>query len=369
MSERPLLSIIEDLHSDVVLLGELFRIARSEDPKISRLVDRFEYKLRGIELDLEMQVRLCKYLPVIKVRRSAYRELYTRILFKLQQHRQSAYLLHMVYELLSLREKARKHEDSRKSLSLVDEYIDSLAEELNLPTNLLLVVAPQSEYASLPILSERAFIMMLPLTNLTKPWKWVLLSHELGHLYFQYHKESILVAILPVIEEELKETIRKEEQVEEYVHLWGEYWLQEIISDIVATALCGPAYLKILITEATEPKPTQLYGTHPPLDARAFAQITYVELVGADSELTLTMKRVWEEFRNGVRETASLPDYLSEEIVEHISRLMVNIIRRPFIVTNWGDFKRVMNGLPGTKDEDLRFVIPAMALSDVHVRL
>ncbi len=361
--------MIEDLRSDVASLKEFFRMIHSDDEKTSELVGRFESKLNKIELDLDAQDRLCRYLSSIKRVRSAYKELYTRILFRLQQHRQSVYLLHMVYALASLRENAREGEVSQRFLSLVDEYIDLLADELDVSANLPLVIAPESAYASLPIPSESVFIVMLPLTNLTKPWKWVLLSHELGHLYFQYYRENIIAETLPVIEEELRETIRKEEQIDKYTNLWGGYWLQEIVADIIAAGLSGPAYLKMLIIEATEPKPTREYGSHPPLDARSLAQIVYMELVKAPNDLTLTMKRVWEEFRGGVQETASLSDYSSEEIVELISRFMANAIREPYIVKNWGEFKRVIGGLPETKSEDIRLVVPAMALSDVHVRL
>ncbi|RLF17134.1 MAG: hypothetical protein DRZ82_10135 [Thermoprotei archaeon] len=188
MSERHLFDIIDDLRSDIASLKEFFRIARSEDLKTSELVSRLERILDEVESDLDLRVRLCKYLPSIKRRRVAYKELYTRILFNLRQHRQSIYLLYMVYELISLREKIRKNVTYRRFLDLADKYVGSLTEALNTPTDLLIIVAPQSEYASLPILSERAFIVMLPPTNLAKPWKWVLLSHELSHLYFQYYK-------------------------------------------------------------------------------------------------------------------------------------------------------------------------------------
>jgi len=363
MSERHLFDIIDDLRSDIASLKEFFRIARSEDLKTSELVSRLERILDEVESDLDLRVRLCKYLPSIKRRRVAYKELYTRILFNLRQHRQSIYLLYMVYELISLREKIRKNVTYRRFLDLADKYVGSLTEALNTPTDLLIIVAPQSEYASLPILSERAFIVMLPPTNLAKPWKWVLLSHELGHLYFQYYRERILIRILPVIEEELRDIIRDEEQVKRYVSLWGEYWLQEIVSDsdIVAVSLCGPAYLKMLIIEATEPKPAQVYG--------ALAQMTYMKSTGAPDELMLIMERVWKEFRNGVLEMASLPDYLNEEIVRRVSCLMVDFIRKPFIVTAWDELKKVMKSLPKVKGEDLRLIIPAMALSVVHTGL
>jgi len=60
---------------------------------------------------------------------------------------------------------------------------------------------------------------------------------------------------------------------------------------------------------------------------------------------------------------------LNEEIVRRVSCLMVDFIRKPFIVTAWDELKKVMKSLPKVKEEDLRLIIPAMALSDVHTGL
>jgi len=48
---------------------------------------------------------------------------------------------------------------------------------------------------------------------------------------------------------------------------------------------------------------------------------------------------------------------------------MVDFIRKPFIVIAWDDLKKVMKSPPKVKEEDLRLIIPAMALSDVHTGL
>jgi len=351
-----LLRIIDDLRVDVASLEGLFRAARSSDPKVTALVDRFERGLSKVKQGLEALAKQCRY---------AYRELYTWLLFMLQRYRQTIYLLHTVYGLISLRGILRENRNAQRSLSLADEYVDSLIGELDVPADFLIFVTPESEYASLPIPNVKVFIIILPLTNLAKPWKWVLLSHELGHLYYQLHRDEILTTALPAIEEELRDSIRDKE-IRIYMDLWCKYWLQEIVSDIVAVGLCGPAYLKMLVMEATEPKPARVYASHPPLDARARAQIKYLQLIGAPEELTRTIERVWKEYREKIDKMALLPDYLSESIVERVSNIMADILQDPFIVTSWRDFKRVLGKLPDTKGEDLKLLIPAMALKDIY---
>lgn len=71
MSESPLFDIIDDLRSGIASLKEFFRIARSGDLKSSELVSRLERRLNEIGLDLDLRVRLCKYLPSTKRRKVA----------------------------------------------------------------------------------------------------------------------------------------------------------------------------------------------------------------------------------------------------------------------------------------------------------
>jgi len=129
MNEKPLFDIIDDLYSDIVSLKKLFKIAQSGDQKIFELVNKFSPKLDRIEYNLNIQAKLSKYLLRIKEKKFAYRELYTRILFMLQQYRQSVYLLHMVYELIFLRKNIGRNENFQRYLSILDKYIDLLAEK------------------------------------------------------------------------------------------------------------------------------------------------------------------------------------------------------------------------------------------------
>jgi len=371
MSMTFLNNIIDDIYSDIIFLKETYNTIciNLEDIKISGLANKFTVKLSMIEEYLSNDVpKLIKYLLYIKKNKQAYKELYTRILFELRSIKHVIYLLHTIYGLVTLREKVKK-KVSQKYLSLANKYIDLMSKELDFPKNLLLILTPGNSYATLPILEEEIGVIMLPLTNLTKPWKWVLLSHELGHIYFRYSRKNILMKTLPIIEEKLRESMHEKEDIKNYIELWSRYWLKEIVSDIIATGLCGPAYFKMLILEAIEHEPTHVYTSHPPLDIRALAQIEYTYLAKAPNKLMQIMKNVWGKFRISIKETSPLPEYINEELVKRILPPLVDIIPRPFIVSNWDEFEKIMYDLPKIKDEDIRFVIPAMALSDIHKEL
>ncbi|MDL1957588.1 MAG: hypothetical protein LWW95_11190 [Candidatus Desulfofervidus auxilii] len=372
MSTTFLNKIKDDIYSDIIFLKKAYNticIDDLKDIKISGLANRFTVKLSMIEEYLNNEVpKLIKYLFYIEKNKQAYKELYTRILFKLRSIKQIIYIFHIIYGLVTLREKAKK-KVSRRYLSLADEYIDLMSKEMGFPKNLLFILTPGNSYATIPILEEKISVIMLPFTNLTKPWKWVLLSHELGHIYFRYSRKNIIMKTLPIIEEKLRESIYEKEGIKNYIKLWSRYWLEEIVSDIIATGLCGPAFLKMLILEAIEHDPTHVHASHPPLDIRALAQIEYMCLVKAPNKLIQTMKNAWKKFRSGVKEASSLPEYMNEELVKRILPPLADIIPRPFIVSNWDKFERIIYNFPKIKDEDIRFIILAMALSDIHKEL
>lgn len=369
MSGKFLCSLIEDLRSDSRFLRKSLDKVYIDDSKAVELANRLKIKLDKTEFDLNIQDKLYKYLPSIKDIKSTYKELYTRILFKLSQHRKSMYILHMINGLISLRERVWINKSFQKSINLIDKYTDSLIHLVSSEENLLLISTPSNEYASLPIVDERIFILIFPFADLIKPWKWVLLSHELGHLYFHYHEDHILSKVLPIIKKELREVIHDDEQVRNYVQLWDRYWLEELVSDIVAAGISGPAYLKMLTIQASEARPTYTYRSHPSLDARSIAQIKYMSFINSPDEIIQIMENVWKEYRTGIYENGSLPEYLSEELVEHVSQIMAKeMIQTPFIVEKWSDFKKMLSrslSIDEADTIDIRLLIPVLALSNI----
>ena len=124
------------------------------------------------------------------------------------------------------------------------------------------------------------------------------------------------------------------EKIKENKELWSEFWLEELVSDIIGVSLGGPAYLKMLILETCDYNPVATHDiAHPPLDARAFTQIRYLEHVGAPSELVSRMKEEWKAFRNGISEESPLQEAFNEDLLNAIAQKLTEFIPHPFIVT------------------------------------
>jgi len=329
---------------------------RPLNEKITELVRKFIRKLSDIEHDLNLISELCEtYLVRLKKTPYAYKELYTRILYQLQGYKRDTYLISEIYEILLFHTRMCRSKVLSDYIALAGKYVDKIAEEIEVPANYLFFTTLRNCYSSLSIHVTKTHITMLPLADLYNPAKWILLSHEFGHLYFQTHKNDILVKILPFIEEKLRK-------------LWSEFWLEELVSDIVGVSLGGPAYLKMLILETCDYNPVATHDiAHPPLDARAFTQIRYLEHVGAPSELVSRIKEEWKAFRNGIFEESPLQEAFNEELLNAIAQKLTEFIPHPFIVAKWNHINRIISKIPKVK-EDIRLVIPAVALAKVRIR-
>jgi len=346
---------------------------RPLNEKITGLVRKFTHKLSDIEHDLNLISELCEtYLVRLKETPSAYKELYTRILYQLQGYKRDTYLISEIYEILLFHTRMCESKDLSDYIALAGKYVDKIAEEIEVPANYLFFTTLRDCYSSLSIHVTKTHITMLPLSDLYNPAKWILLSHEFGHLYFQTHKNDILVETLPLIEEKLRETLVEKssrlEKIKENKELWSEFWLEELVSDIIGVSLGGPAYLKMLILETCDYNPVAMHDiAHPPLDARAFTQIRYLEHVGAPSELVSRIKEEWKAFRNGISEESPLQEAFNEDLLNAIAQKLTEFIPHPFIVTKWNHIKRIISKIPKVK-EDIRLVIPAVALAEVRVK-
>jgi len=213
---------------------------------------------------------------------------------------------------------------------------------------------------------------MLPTVDLHKPWKWVLLTHELGHLFYEIQKYEILPEVMPKIEDALQNSlpseVNKEEKVRRYKDSWSELWLKEIVADIIGASLCGPAYPRALITQLSDPAPTSYASDHPPLEARIMSGIEYLKRVEAPNKMVEAMERIWRKFRENIHDSQVLPGFFSREILMSIAQQIADLLPEPFIVSNWEDVLRIEKEIPEIEKKDVKLLIPAITLSDRKIR-
>lgn len=374
MSEQILLEIVDDIYDNLNTLKELFSNVKL-DSSTFKVVDRFIHKIDSRIAGLNGIRKNCKdNLPKLKHRAAQYKKLYTRLTFNLQRYREEVYLLSAVYELfLCYKNLCENNINNRYAIEIVSKYVIEMSKEVNIPENIAIFSTVQNEYSSLSIeMGESVCFIMLPTVDLHKPWKWVLLTHELGHLFYEIQKYEILPEVMPKIEDALQNSlpseVNKEEKVRRYKDFWSELWLKEIVADVIGTSLCGPAYPRALITQLSDPAPTSYASDHPPLEARIMSGIEYLKRVGAPNKMVEAMERIWRKFRENIQDSQVLPGFFSREILMSIAQQIADLLPEPFIVSNWEDMLRIAKEIPEIEKKDVKLLIPAITLSDRKIR-
>lgn len=79
---------------------------------------------------------------------------------------------------------------------------------------------------------EETIVIILPYTQVNNPLMWTIISHEIGHFAEKYHAlgKKVLGKVLGCAPDKVTEGTELD-------------WIEELISDAVATRLLGPAYL------------------------------------------------------------------------------------------------------------------------------
>jgi len=139
--------------------------------------------------------------------------------------------------------------------------------------------------------------------------------HELGHILLFRVKDRLEHPALAIVDEHFERLLaegRKSnlptgslEQIEQYHHNWRRSWLLEIVSDLIATYLVGPAFGWCNIRTATNLGGELFIGndSHPADDARATAIGMMLTAIGYDGERQLIENR-WDELTSLAAETA-----------------------------------------------------------------
>jgi len=211
------------------------------------------------------------------------------------------------------------------------KFIDDVKVRLESIKNLRLYTFIEYAYSTITILDKYGIIAFcVPSYDMLKPWKWVLLLHELGHIMFNIRKDfftrEFREKILPMLRELAPISIRRE--VTALLSIWEQNWLKELISDLYAVATGGPAYTYAFMVEVFESNPSQYTLTHPSLDSRIYVQLNYLKRIEGMKELIGDVKELWLSHRGNIL-ARGLSYPFPQAILEELVNIFINVIKKP----------------------------------------
>ncbi len=236
------------------------------------------------------------------------------------------------------------------------------------------VLLLSSQYKMTDILADKSvYVVAMPIYDIVIPWYWILLSHELGHVFYAQNRTEIEGAnirnIVKYLAERAPTTTRTRDDFRSYIRLWREHWLQELISDLFACALLGTSYTIALIDSLQDPEAGAFSKTHPPLSARIHIQLYYLNAIVP--ELARECERYWKSFEEHFC-SKSFNYPFGGEILENIVQSFKDILPNPpvfNILNKVKEFRKELesNNVPETGD--VLSMICALALSNNKLKI
>jgi hypothetical protein len=225
-------------------------------------------------------------------------------------------------------------------------------------------------YASLPLKPHNLakYVLNIPFLDISTPGKWVLLTHEIGHIIWKSISEVIKEAVLSQLANRILRLSPDFETTITYYNLWRNYWFPELFADSVGVSLAGPTFLRQFVYETFTATPRSEWERrdpyHPPPEVRTKLHMRILENHTIWQNELQQIRDEWVSFSNQtIDQELSFP--FDSEIVDFALESVTNLLGAVRAVGYWSEIIRLKEKLERTpEDAKGPLLVYAIALFD-----
>ncbi|MEM2146763.1 MAG: hypothetical protein QW279_15475 [Candidatus Jordarchaeaceae archaeon] len=229
-------------------------------------------------------------------------------------------------------------------------------------------------YASLSFKPHRnrEYILCIPFLDLRTPRKWVLLTHELGHIMWQQIEQRAREKILTELQEKIMNLSPDFETGISFSTQWVKHWFPELYADAAGISLAGPAFSLQSIHELFSSTPRSEWRQrdpyHPPPDVRMKLQLHLIQKQNVWKEESTYLKNIWNEFlKQTSEEELTFP--FDREIVEFTIKSVADLIGRIVISDFWNEIIEIKEKLERRSPVHGPLIVIALAFLDSRFKV
>jgi len=250
-------------------------------------------------------------------------------------------------------------ESQRKGTSILSNKHKALEKFGNEMCNVMKITTPVisnfgTEFRSIPCESFTfhlaGYITNLPETIANQIDGWPILAHELGHVYHHENYAQIKENINNPLELQIRKLGIPKEDADEMIDIWNGHWIPELVSDVIATLILGPAYVEKVVVDAFGMAPTEFSpppDSHPPWKIRVDLILEVIRKLNlTDYEIHEKMF-LWKEYKEIFAEKIDpkvLNLFINGQTVQKASDLITSSIQIAPIKNIWENVLAIKNG-------------------------
>jgi len=257
-------------------------------------------------------------------------------------------------------------EETRRGHRLIVHFIKELLQLSKIPEIMITILG--EDYACLPLSwgKIQKHVVFVTYSEMENPIRWALLSHEIGHAFYDLNFDEFHSSVIPMVIQKLVETKPLnigQRVLEDTIYTWTNHWIPELVSDCFSIKTLGPAYLIQFILLVLNSNPDRIEVSHPPSNLRVNFMIDILEsLALPDFDIDI-YRDIWNSYSRSITWPSSRY-ILQEEVVESALHGIDAIIQDKPIETIWGDIVEAKQVLSNKKipEKNLVSIISAASL-------
>lgn len=233
----------------------------------------------------------------------------------------------------------RHDEDTKRGHNLLVNFVRELLELSKIPELMMTILGETYECLPLYWGNVTKHVVFVTYSEMESLRRWVLLAHEVGHVFYDMHFEDFNSSVIPQVIRKL--VLRRplnigQRDLENIIYIWTRKWIPELVSDCFSVKILGPPYVIQFMLMVLDSKPDHIDVTHPPNNLRVNFMMDLLESL-ALPEFDIDLYRsVWNSYLRSITQPSS-QYILDEEVVEAALSGIDIVVRDTPVRDKWAD--------------------------------
>jgi len=366
----------EDIISKITFAEQSINEIKSTDEVLKSYIEPLGYYLKTLkesvkeaEADFVEFIKKTGFGQEAFIPEKAHRRLLAAILRNFEDIEKRVYIgvdtflpLIFIWNSQKARPETKRHHD------LLTHFVNDFLKFCCMPEPVMTIIG--ESYACFPIewASKRKHIIFGTFSEAQNLRKWVLLAHEIGHIYYHQNSFEINSNVSPQVVRKLGEVRPpnlNQYDFEQATYIWTNHWIPEFVSDCFAVKTLGPAFILQFMLTALNGQPDRVEFTHPPTSIRVNFMLDILEDLGLSGISINDYRNSWQSYTHTVSTPTSI--FIADDEVVNAALSSIGSVLTPTpIIDKWADITEARRALSaGTvPDKDLISTISALAIEE-----
>jgi len=265
----------------------------------------------------------------------------------------------------------RHDENTRRAHKLLVNFIQGLLEISAVPGGVMTILG--ETYECLPLFWEDVtkHVIFATFSEMQSLQRWVLLTHEIGHAFYDLNFEEFNSSVIPQVVRKILERRPSnigERDLENIIYVWARKWVPELVSDCFSVKTLGPSYVIQFMLMALDSEPDHIDVTHPPNNLRVSFMMELLDSLKLPDFNIDFYRDVWNSYSQSITQPSS--QYILDEKVVEVALTGINsVVSATPIRNKWAEILSTRESLSGGNmpDKDLLSILAASALLDPSI--